>query len=292
MKQKNILITARNSYIGNSFAAWALTNPNYAINFISCRTDEWKRTSFANFDVILHVAGIAHVDARSDLESMYYKVNRDLTIELAKKAKEDGVKQFIFLSSMIVFGESNSKNLNIVVTKNTLPNPSGFYGKSKLQAEQGILPLQNDHFKVVIIRPPMIYGKGSKGNFPRLVNLAKKTPIFPKVDNTRSMLYIDNLCEFIRLMIDHEESGIFHPQNKEYVNTTSLVCEIRKALGKRIVVTNLFNPAIKLLGKKVNAVNKLFGTFIYEKEMSEYKEDYCVVGWEESIYLSVSNLSD
>jgi UDP-glucose 4-epimerase len=283
---KKILITAKNSYVGNSFAAWVSGKQAYSIDFISCRTDDWKRTSFSGYDVILHVAGIAHVDAKSELESLYYKVNRDLTIDLARKAKAEGVKQFIFISSMIVFGESSAKNRSLIVTKNSEPHPDGFYGNSKLQAEQGIIPLQDDEFRVVIIRPPMIYGKGSKGNFPKLAKLARKTPIFPKMDNKRSMLYIDNLCEFIRLIIDHEEQGIFHPQNNEYVNTTVLVCKIGEVYGKKIVTTKLFNPLIRLLGKKINAVHKVFGTFVYEKEMSEYKEEYCVFDLEESIRLT------
>jgi len=284
---KRILITAKNSYIGNAFADW--TTDRYSLEFITCRTNEWKKMDFSKYDVVLHVAGIAHVDAKNDLESLYYKVNRDLTIELARKAKADGVKQFIFMSSMIVFGESSANNPSVIVRKNTIPTPSSFYGNSKLQAEQGIAPLQDDSFKVVIIRPPMIYGKGSKGNFPKLAKLAKKTPFFPMIDNKRSMLYIENLCEFIRLMIDNKEHGIFHPQNKEYVNTTEMVSKIGKVYGKNIVVSKLFNFAIKLIGKKVNTVNKVFGTFYYEKSMCKYKVDYCVSSFEESIKLTVKD---
>lgn len=242
--------------------------------------------SFSNYDVILHVAGIAHVDAKSNQEALYYKVNRDLTIELAKKAKLDGVRQFIFMSSMIVFGESNSKLPNVIVTKQTMPNPSGFYGDSKLQAEMGITSLQDESFNVVIIRPPMIYGKGSKGNFPKLVQLAKKTPIFPNIDNKRSMLYIDNLSEFIKLMIHNDEFGAFHPQNKEYVNTSEMVYKIASVYGKKIALTKLFNPLISSIGNKVNTVNKVFGTFTYEKEMSIYKESYWVSNLDDSILLT------
>ncbi|NIK78181.1 UDP-glucose 4-epimerase [Paenibacillus castaneae] len=286
IEKKKILITAKNSYVGNSFANWVKANNNYSIDFISCRTNDWKHVSFSSYDVILHVAGIAHVDAKSDQEALYYKVNRDLTIELAKKAKLEGVKQFIFMSSMIVFGESNSKLPNVEVTKQTKPNPSGFYGDSKLQAEMGITSLQDEIFNVVIIRPPMIYGKGSKGNFPKLVQLAKKAPIFPNIDNKRSMLYIDNLSEFIKLMIHNDEFGIFHPQNKEYVNTSDMVNKIGNVYGKKIVLTKLFNPLIISIGNKVNTVNKVFGTFTYEKEMSIYKESYWVSNLENSLLLT------
>jgi nucleoside-diphosphate-sugar epimerase len=280
---RKILITARNSYIGNSFAEWVSGRPEYSVDFITCRDDEWKKTSFAKYDVILHVAGIAHVEAKEDQSELYYKVNTDLTIDLARKAKVDGVKQFVFLSSMIVFGESNINNRNIVVTSDSKPEPSGFYGNSKLQGEKGIIKLQDEKFNIVIVRPPMIYGKGSKGNFPKLVKLAKISPIFPNIHNQRSVLYIDNLCEFLRLIIYHQEKGCFHPQNKEYVNITELVRIIAKANGKHLIVTKLFNSVINLSGRKLNFINKLFGTFIYDQSLSYYKENYWVRTLKDSV---------
>ena len=246
---KRILITAKNSYIGNSFAAW--TGDRYHIEYISCRTDEWKKSDFAKYDVILHVAGIAHVSTAAHMESQYYKVNTDLTIELATKAKADGVKQFIFMSSIIVYGDSSYINKKRVINEKTPPQPSNFYGNSKLKAEEGILPMQSDEFNVVVIRPPMIYGKNSKGNYSTLVKMAQKLPIFPDIDNERSMLHIDNLCEFIRLMVDHEESGVFYPQNTEYVCTSEMVGLIAEAYGKRMRMTKLANPLLNLLGKKI-----------------------------------------
>jgi UDP-glucose 4-epimerase len=193
---------------------------------------------------------------------------------LARKAKADGVKQFIFLSSMIVFGESNVKNRNIIVTSNTKPAPSGFYGDSKLKAEKGIIDLQGEGFNIVIVRPPMIYGRDSKGNFPKLVRLAQLSPIFPNIDNYRSMLYIDNLSEFLRLIIENKEYGYFHPQNKEYVNTKDLVQSIARANNKNIFLIKAFNPLITFFSRKINLINKVFGTFIYDQEMSGYRQDY------------------
>lgn len=166
----------------------------------------------AGYDVVFHVAGIAHVSSDPKMEDLYYKVNRDLTIETAKKAKAEGVKQFIFMSSIIVYGDSSSSKR--VIDANTVPAPSNFYGNSKLQAEQGIKDLEADNFKIVVLRPPMIYGKGSKGNYPRLANISTKLPVFPDIDNERSMLHIDNLCEFIKVMIDYEEAGLFFPRTR------------------------------------------------------------------------------
>jgi nucleoside-diphosphate-sugar epimerase len=279
---KRILITAKNSYIGRAFVEW--TGDSYIIDTISCRTDAWKKLDFSKYDVIFHVAGIAHVSTDPDMEAEYYKVNRDLTIDLAVKAKADGVKQFIFTSSIIVYGDSSSDKR--VIGIDTIPIPSNFYGDSKLKAEEGIRPLESDNFKVVIIRPPMIYGKGSKGNYPKLAKAAQKLPLFPDIDNKRSMLHIDNLCEFIRLMIENEENGLFFPQNSEYVNTSSLVTTIAKVHGKSIKLTKIFNPYIRIFGLKVGIINKLFGNLIYEQSISEYKEHYRVRNLKESIMLT------
>lgn len=205
---------------------------------------------------------------------MYYKVNRDLTIETAKKANAEGVKQFIFMSSIIVYGDSSHINHKRVIGKNTVPIPSNFYSKSKLQAEEGIVSLQDDNFNVVVIRSPMIFGKGSKGNYPKLTKMAQKLPIFPDVKNGRSMLHIDNLYEFIRLMIVNEERGMLFPQDREYVGTSELVKLKAEAHGKKIVPTGAFNLALKLMGNFVGQVNKAFGNLVYDKSMSEYKEEY------------------
>lgn len=286
---KRILITGEHSYIGNSFENWmSKKSDKYTIDTVSTRDNVWKAKDFSTYDVIFHVAGIAHVDAKSDMEEQYYQINRDLTIEIAKKAKTEGVKQFIFMSSMIVYGESNAKNRETRINKGTQPQPSNFYGNSKLQAEEGILQLEDKAtYKIVIVRPPMIYGRGSKGNYPRLSRLARRIPIFPEISNERSMLYIDNLCEFLRLIIEEEESGIFHPQNREYVNTTKLVQSIAKVSNKKIRSTQIFNPIIRLCSDKINMLNKMFGTMVYAPEISNYKNhDYCVYDFEESIKLT------
>lgn len=277
---KKILITGANSYIGTSFDRWVGQYPDkYTVETVDMIDGTWREKSFAGYDTVLHLAGIAHVDAKADMRAQYYKVNCDLAVETARKAKADGVGQFIFMSSIILYGTDHG-----VIQGDTVPNPKNFYGDSKLQADLQLHALQGDGFRVVSIRPPMIYGKGSKGNYPRLAGLALKTPVFPRVDNQRSMLYIDNLCEFIRLMAEHEESGIFYPQNREYVNTFALVREIAKVHGKRVRGVRLLNPVLGLLAKRVNVCNKLFGNLVYEKSMSDYMDfAYCVTDFAESI---------
>ncbi|MBU3111452.1 NAD-dependent epimerase/dehydratase family protein [Clostridium lacusfryxellense] len=273
-----------NSYIGGSLSKWLVKClGEYSIDTMSMRDDLWKEKDFTKYDVVFHVAGIAHVSTDPNMEDSYYKVNRDLTIEAAKKAKMAGVKQFIFMSSIIVYGDSGNINDKKVINKNTITNPSNFYGNSKLQAEEGIKSLENDDFKIVILRPPMIYGKGSKGNYPRLAKLAQKLPMFPDIDNERSMLHIDNLCEFIRLIIKNEERGLFFPQNDEYVKTSEMVKLIAEAHGKKITLTKVFNPILRLMGLKLGIVNKVFGDFVYDLNMSDYKENYRIWDLKESI---------
>ena len=281
---KRILITGKDSYIGTSFEKWVSRWPEeYHADTLDTK-GYWQSYDFSPYDVVFHVAGIAHVDAKDDMEDLYYQVNRDLTIEAAQKAKAEGVEQFIFMSSIIVYGDSSKLGEKRVITKDTIPTPTNFYGNSKLQAEQGILPLQDEHFKVVILRPPMIYGKGSKGNYPKLARLAQKTPIFPDIENERSMLYIETLCEFIRLMIDNEARGVFFPQNKEYVKTTELVKTIAEVYGKKMRLTKVFNGLIRCCSKKVSAVNKVFGSLVYEKEMSVYQDfEYCRSNFKQTI---------
>lgn len=266
---KRILITGENSYIGGKFTEWVAQWPDqYHVDEISVRDDKWKQADFSSYDSVYHVAGIAHNSSDPKLEDLYYEVNRDLTIEVAKKVKKDGVPQFVFMSSIIVYGTKNE-----FIDADTKPNPDNFYGESKLQAEEGILPLQDEDFNIAIIRPPMIYGKGSKGNYPLLSKLAQMTPIFPDYDNERSMLHIDNLTEFIRLVIENNDRGIFYPQNTEYVKTSEMVKVISEVHGKRLFQTKIFNSLIKPL-TSINLINKVFGNLRYDMELSKYKDDY------------------
>ena len=286
---KNILITGANSYIGTSFEKYITDNfpDNYVIDTVDMIDGSWREKSFAGYDVIFHVAGIAHSDTGNisqEKEKLYYKVNTDLSIETALKAKCEGVKQFIYMSSAIVYGDSAPIGECKIITKDTIPTPVNCYGESKLRAENGILKLQGDDFKVVVLRSPMIYGKGCKGNFVVLSKIAKLLPIFPYVNNKRSMLYIENLCEFVRLMIKNEEIGIFWPQNNEYSNTSELVKLIANVCGKRMILVRGFCGLLKLMSFFVVNINKAFGSFCYEKSISKYKDNYCIYSLEESIY--------
>ena len=284
---KKILITGAGSYIGISFERYLANWPQcYQVDTVDMLDDSWREYSFAGYDTVYHVAGIAHSDSGAispERAKLYYRVNTDLTVETARKAKQEGVKQFIFMSSAIVYGDSAPVGKQKVITKDTVPAPANSYGDSKLQAEQGILPLQDETFRVVVLRPPMVYGKGSKGNYPILSKLARKLPLFPMVNNCRSMIYIENLLEFVRLMVENEEQGIFWPQNEEYSNTASLVKQIAEVHGKQILLIPGFTWALKLLSHVTGLVNKAFGSLCYDQELSRYKQPYCKKTLKESI---------
>ena len=287
---KKILITGKNSYIGASTREWLISSrQHYVVDEISVKGDDWRTRDFSSYDVVFHVAGIAHSDtkvATEDIKALYYRVNTDLAIEVAKKAKLDGVCQFIFMSSMIVYGNSVPFGMMKRITKDTLPSPDNFYGDSKWKAEIGLVALRSDNFQIAIIRPPMVYGKGSKGNYPRLARLAKKLPLFPDVENERSIIYIDNLCEFIRLVIENGDDGVFFPQNDEYVKTSELVMEIAAVHGRKVHLTGAFNPFLNILTRRGGLVRKVFGSLSYDMALSEYQVDYRVRSFKESIELA------
>ncbi len=283
---KKVLITGAGSYVGESVRRYILAKVpgEYQIDAVDTMGDNWKKADYSQYEVVFHVAGIAHVNADPKMESLYYKVNRDLTIEVARHAQEAGVKQFIFMSSQIVFHESQSLKTE-VLTANTKPNPNGFYGDSKLQAEEGlkVLRAEEGKMKICILRPCMIYGPNAKGNFPRLAKLACKTPIFPAWHNKRSMLYIDNLAEFVLQAMERELEGTFYPQNRELADTVEIIRFFAKAAGHKVWITKLFNLFVWLGSFVLQPINKMFATYYYDPEMSRMDFDYQLVSFEESL---------
>ncbi|MFD2728939.1 NAD-dependent epimerase/dehydratase family protein [Enterococcus camelliae] len=273
---KNILITGMNSYIGNSFESYMKQFSNdYQIDKISVRGEGWKEKNFSKYDAIFHVAGIAHADVAKVSEKtkqMYYQVNSILAIDVAKKYKFDLAGksgQFIYMSSIIIYGEEININKKRVITLQTRPNPSNFYGDSKLQAEMGLKLIETKDFHIAILRAPMIYGPESKGNYQQLVKFAMKLPAFPDIKNERSVLHIETLCQYVKNLVSNQVGGVFFPQNKEYMRTSYMVRDIAKDHGRNIYLFSWMNWMIKLLGyipgKIGRMTNKAFGNLVYEK---------------------------
>ncbi|MFD1411497.1 NAD-dependent epimerase/dehydratase family protein [Lapidilactobacillus gannanensis] len=295
---KRVLITGKNSYIGESFRKYVEANhrEEIQIDVISVRGNAWKSRDFSVYDAVFHVAGKAHADVSHVSEAVkqeYYAVNRDLAVAVAQKyrSERNGFSQFIYMSSIIVYGHTHE-----TIQETTPTNPSNFYGDSKLQAEISLRQMSNINFQILILRPPMIYGPMSKGNFPILVKMAKSFPIFPKIDNQRSMLFVDNLSEFICQIIAFRlHTNIYFPQNKEYVNTSCLVKTIRDSLNRRTLLLSGFTGIINCFVKQHNGfgiyADKAFGSVIYAKSLSSNSavrlNGYQVVEFDESVRRSV-----
>lgn len=272
---KRILIAGDSSYIGRTLIRWMNDNSDeYLVETINLRDPLWKKKDYSLYDSVIHLVGIAHVNEKKVSEELYDAVNYRLTVENAAKSLSDGVKQFVVLSSMSVYGISSG-----IITKDTEPNPTSKYGKSKLKADRELLELSAKGLKVAIIRPPMVYGKGCRGNYQLLSKAARRLCIFPNIVNERSMIYIDNLCEFICNVIRNESQGIFHPQNGEYVCTADMVNKIAAVHHHNIKLVSVFNSFIEMSNN--NLLKKVFGNLVYEKD------DICsTVSFEESIFMT------
>ena len=285
---KKVLITGNNSFIGKRFIQM-FDDSEYLVDAISLRNDEWKLKDFQDYDAIIHVAAIVHQNEKEVKYEVYDKVNQKLAIDVARKAKEDGVKQFIFLSTMSVYG------LNVGHIQMSTPiNPISFYARSKFSAEQSLQDLDSEDYKVAIIRPPMVYGDTNKGNYSILRKIALSTPIFPKIENERSAIYIDNLCEFIKVVIDTEMQGVFFPQNEHYMSTSETVSLIAKTHSKKVYQSKLLALVIQPFMFSPT-IQKAFGSLTYDLSLpgGPNNLEYNEVSFEESIKKSAqtSNLN-
>ena len=252
-----ILITGKTGYIARSFANY-LQNAHKSTNYdlLDLRDNSWQTSSFTGYDAVLHTAGLAHIRENRHNQYDYYNINRDLAFDVAKKAKADGVRQFIFLSSISVYGLKTG-----LITKDTLPAPNTHYGRSKLAAESLITPLADDTFKVAILRFPMVYGPGCPGNYSKLCKLVEIAPFFPNYPNARSMISIENLCTGIFDIIKDGQGGLHFPRDPSHISTAEMATNIAKSKGKNLPLTKIFNPLISLL-MPINTISKLFGTLI------------------------------
>lgn len=274
---KKVLITGKDSYIGTNVERY-LVERSYQVDTIDMRGNAWREYDFSPYDAVFHVAGIAHADVEKVSEEekkRYYDVNCHLAVETAKKAKEQGVGLFVFMSSIIVYGESGGIGKKRVIKADTPLTPANFYGDSKVKAEEGLRPLAHKGFQIAILRPPMIYGEGCKGNYRTLEKFARIMPVFPAIENERSVLSIENLAKTVEKIIENPESGVYFPQDARYGHTVQMVQDIAAGKGKKVRLTKVFNPAIRCIGKTKGKygrlVNKAFGNLCYDKELKVEK---------------------
>lgn len=280
---KRVLITGAGSYVGAHVMSRLQEEPDhFEVRELDVKGDEWREFDFSGYDSVFHVAGIAHVSTDPSMEPLYMQVNRDLAIEVAGRAKAAGVSQFVFMSSSIVYGDSTAEDRG-PITRDTAPSPSNFYGRSKLEAEEGLTKLADEEFSVAILRSPMIYGPGCKGNFPTLAKIAGSFPVFPKVRNRRSILYIDNLSEFVARLVNSGEGGVHFPQNEEYMATSDVVVRLGKLQGRKIRLSGVLGAVAAFACRHVNQARKAFGNLYYDQAISSCDFDYRVVSLDDSL---------
>lgn len=292
---KRILITGANSYIGTSLERYLLEYNDlqgrelYRVDTVSQRDSRWEAHDLRGYDAVFQASGIAHADTGAvsrERQALYYQVNCDLAVHTAQKAQAAGVGLFIYPSSVIVYGDSAPYGKTRMITAQTPAECAHFYGDSKIRAEEALRRLEAG-MQVAILRLPMVYGRGSKGNYPLLAKLAGRLPFFPDVKNQRSMIYIENLCEFIRQRIEEGKGGLYFPQNPEYTTTSRMVQEIAAARGKKLRLLKIMNPLVALAshvpGKIGNMANKAFGSLTVDRAMSGDVEGYCLYDLRESI---------
>lgn len=287
-----ILITGKNSYIGNSIQNWLLVKPHskFIIEQLDVQSEDWKQFDYSSYDVIIHVAGIVHRKDITDA-AIYKNVNIDLPYEIARLAKSQGVKQFIFLSTMAVYGIGKKLKKN-VIDADTPINPIGFYAKSKFEAECLLKPLSDENFKVVVVRPPNVYGKGCKGGYiSGFTKIVRMLPVIPVAySNVRqSMIYIDNLCEFVYLLIDQNKEGVYMPQDGVVPSANDLMVAISKGIGKNSHQSKILGLTAYLLSF-TPLVKKAYGGIAYNEQMTDYFDSkYQVVEFGEAIRRTVTN---
>lgn len=284
---KRILVTGKSGFIGSCFAAHlAGFGADYTVDTISVRGDGWKQADFSKYDCILHAAGKAHVGYKDEEADEYMRINRDLTVAVAEKAKKDGVKQFIFLSSIIIYGAAAKAGNTRVITAETVPSPENAYGQSKLEAENGLRALESGDFRIAILRLPMVYGEGSRGNFSLLKKYARFLPVFPKSCGRRSAIYVENLCEFIRLAVENRLAGTFCPTDAEPVTTPRMLCAIRGAAEKKTCLCRIFDLPVRLIGG-MGIMRRIFGGLEYERSLTETDMNYRLYTLEQGVERSI-----
>ena len=227
-KIKTVLLTGASGFVGQRFLEY---NKNtFNIRTVSLVNTAVENIDFTGIDALVHLAGKAHQMTKID-DSIYFEVNTELTKKLALAAKAQGVPHFIFISTIKVFGEHQ----NAVLTEGSPCEPiNDPYGESKLKAENFLQSIEDTTFTVSIIRPPLIYGPRVKGNLIRFLKLAdngKPLP-FDKIDNRRTMVFLDNFIALINTIIAQKQSGIFLAADTQPISTTFLIAEMRKNMAR------------------------------------------------------------
>ena len=283
-----ILVIGKNSYIGNHIDKW-LTRHGHHVAQLDVLTDEWKTFDYSPYDAVVHVAGIVHRPDCKDWE-LYKRVNTDMPIVIATMAKEHGVKQYVFFSTMGVYGVGKELRPNVVDENSPLGSES-MYGRSKLMAEEGLWKLGDADFNIVCVRPPSVYGKGCRGGYiAGFTTIVRRLPVIPKAytDVKQSFIYIDNLSELIRLVIEKRLHGVICPQDDKSVSANELLQVIADGTGKKLVESRFLGVFVRLF-HFLPIIKKAYGGIEYSKNLSTIKNiNYIVVPFYEAMKRTVA----
>ena len=289
-----MIITGADSYIGSHIQSYILSHDRtFSVEQLDVTDHKWQDFDFSGFDAVVHVAAIVHRKDIADWDC-YRRVNVDLTAQIARKARSQGVRQFVFLSSMAVYGAEKSLSAQkSVIAADSAPAPTTMYGRSKLLAEQALGEMESEGFRVAIVRPPNVYGPGCRGSYiSTYAAIVSKLPAIPKAFPSvrQSVLYIDNLSRFIYLLICRQERGIFTPQDDISVSAVTLMEAIRDGLGLKRK-TSAFLGAFVYLLAACPLVRKGYGGISYRRSDSHQDRfDYVTVPFAEGIRRTVRNL--
>lgn len=266
MLKKNILVTGSSGFIGSIFIEEF--SDLFNINVVSLKEEKIEKINFSEIETVLHLAGKAH-EMSPIPDQVYFDINEHLTLNFAKAAKSAGVKHFIFVSTIKVYGEKQLVNNKINLRTSAIPDEP--YGASKYAAERGLLDLQSDTFRISILRIPLVYGKGVKGNLLKLLKLAQKPfPLpFKGIKNERSLLYVSNLNAFISNIILQEAEGLFLVADLVPMSTEKIIQTIRLQMKKPVRIFRLPNILLGLIRRfKPELHKRLFNSLIIDSRES------------------------
>lgn len=285
-KKKTLMITGASGFIGTNFIERYKEKYNIVpVDLLKIKPEEIE---FKNVDTVLHLAALVHQMNGAPREK-YFEINTELTRKIAEVAKKNKVKHFVFYSTVKVYGyDGDLYNHNFVLNEYSKCNPiNDPYGESKWEAEKILGEIESDNFIVSVIRPPMVYGKGVKGNMETLIKLIKKLPILPfdYTKNRRSFVNIDNLFYLTSLVIDKEKEGIFLPLDEKSLSLKEMIEGIEEGLKIKRIKVPMIQPFFWILTKiKPNIMVRLYGSLQFDNSETREKLEYIpLISYEKGI---------
>lgn len=285
-KKKTLMITGASGFIGTNFIERYKDKYNMVpVDLLKIKPEEIE---FKNVDTVLHLAALVHQMNGAPREK-YFEINTELTRKIAEAAKKNKVKQFVFYSTVKVYGyDGDLYNHNFVLNEYSKCNPvNDPYGESKWEAEKILSEIESDNFIVSVIRPPMVYGKGVKGNMESLIKLVKKLPVLPfnYTKNRRSFVNIDNLLYLTSLVIDKEKEGIFLPLDEKSLSLKEMIEGIEEGLKIKRIKVPMIQPFFWILTKiKPNIMVRLYGSLQFDNRETREKLEYIpLISYEKGI---------